>query len=124
VRFAIAALILLATPASAQSRDQLRWPDYVLWAISTVFMIGDGLTTHDIAARSDEGYREANPFLSNTPSHGEVNRVVLATLIGNVLISRVNNKGLRRVMWAIVLGAEASALTANLGSGLHFRMAF
>lgn len=102
-------LMLLSSPVLAQ-RESMSAVDYALWGASTALLVVDWGQTHAMVERR---IMETNPILGPRPSSRAINTTFVAVLVSSALASRLNSRELRRVLWAVVLGAEIAAVSNN-----------
>lgn len=117
-----ASLVALPSVGLAQ-RDRMAWPDYVLGGASSALIAVDWLQTLDIA-RQPWRFTETNPLLGKHPSVGRVNTMIGLGLAANLAVSRLHNRHFRRIVWAVILGAELKAVSGNIVSGVRMRFDF
>lgn len=113
-------LMVLGSPLAAQ-RQPMQTFDRVLWATSSVLIVVDWGQTHDAIER---GHGESNPLLGSFPTHGALNRYMAGVLAANALVTRLNKREARRIVWALVIGAELNAAWHNKAIGLGWRFDF
>jgi hypothetical protein len=112
-------VLLVCRATSAQ--DKLTGVDHALLVTSGLLIAADWLQTVDLVRR---GYPEHNPILGQHPSLGTVNTLVGATLAADLLVSRIQEKNLRRFLWLTVIVVEGRTVVRNHRAGLRFNWRF
>jgi hypothetical protein len=116
--------LVLATTAvgTAQVRSpRFDGPDRLLLATSALAILGDWLTTIDLARR---GASERNPLLGAHPSVGRVNTLLGLAMVGHVAVASQLSPSARKVYLGAVTVIETRMVLHNRRAGLRFNWAF
>jgi hypothetical protein len=115
-------ILLLLFPLSANAFDGWTKEDKELQLTLFIVSLMDYKTTKDIVEKrfyySDDGIlkerHENNPFLSNHPSKGEINRMFLLSLAGHTLITHILPEEYREVWQRFWVNTEIYAVNKNI----------